>query len=275
MRSFTLSLLTSIGYNCQHLPSREPSNDNTSEAASHHVPVDYPLRGMGADAAEEINDMGTHIEGERSGLDDRHTGHSFREGAERAGSEPLTGRTWLHESGYGGRGGEPRTSSDHREESEQESSGHEGSARVEPQLLAEPSETIHGDVTMSSMHRTVAGEVLVHHLTQDERMIDPILLARNGRTARTLVKEGPLRLTMMAIAAGGDLPTHSTDGPVSIHVLQGEVLFHALGQDYSLNTGDVLVFAPGVEHSARSEAGVLFLLTVVHAPSAGSMAASE
>ncbi|MGI8548893.1 MAG: cupin domain-containing protein [Gemmatimonadaceae bacterium] len=125
------------------------------------------------------------------------------------------------------------------------------------------------------MHRTVAGEVLIHHLTQDEWMIDPVLLARHGRTARTLVKEGPLRLTMIAIAAGGDLPAHSTDGPVSIHVLQGEVRFEALDQEYPLATGDVLVLAPGVEHSARSATGCLFLLTVVHALSAGSPIPSE
>ena len=123
---------------------------------------------------------------------------------------------------------------------------------------------------MSSLERTLDGEVLVHHLTQDERMIDPLLLARNGRTARTLVKEGALRLTMIAIAARGDMPTHSTNGPVSIHVLQGEVTFEALGEKYPLSTGDVLVFAAGVEQSARSEPGCLFLLTVVHAPSAGS-----
>src|SRR6185503_19527286 len=45
---------------------------------------------------------------------------------------------------------------------------------------------------LSSMHRTLDGDVLVHHLTQDERLIDPSLLARHGRSARTLVKEGPL-----------------------------------------------------------------------------------
>ncbi len=106
-------------------------------------------------------------------------------------------------------------------------------------------------------------------------MIDPVLLAKHGRTARTLVKEGPLRLTMIAIAAGGDLPTHSTDGPVSIHVLQGAVVFQALGEEYSLSSGDVLVLAPSVEHSARSATGCLFLLTVVHTPSAGSRVASE
>ena len=128
---------------------------------------------------------------------------------------------------------------------------------------------------MSSMHRTIEGKVLVQHLAQDEQMIDQALLARHGRTARTLVKEGPLRLTIIAIAAGGDLPAHSAKGPVTIHILEGEVTFEALGHEYPLSTGDVLVLASGVEHAARSAAGGLFLLTVVHTPSAGSRTASK
>ena len=128
---------------------------------------------------------------------------------------------------------------------------------------------------MSSMHRTIEGEVLVWHLPQDEWTIDQVLLAQHGRTARTLVKEGPVRLTIIGIAAGGDVPAHSTDGPVTMHVLEGEILFSASEREYRLKTGDVLVLAPGVEHSARSATGSLFLLTVVHAPSAGSRSASE
>lgn len=117
---------------------------------------------------------------------------------------------------------------------------------------------------MSSMHRILDGDVLVHHLTQDERMIDPDLLARHGRAGRTLVKDGPLRLTIMGIAAGGVLPAHSTDAPVTVHLLEGEVTFSALGREYPLTTGDVLVLAPGIEHSARSEKGGTFLLTVIY-----------
>ena len=123
---------------------------------------------------------------------------------------------------------------------------------------------------MSSMHRTIDGEVLVSHLTADETLIDKELVARHGRSARTLVKEGPLRLTIMALAAGGDLPAHRTGGPVTIHVLEGELLFKALDRDYPLKAGDVLVLATGVEHSATSADGGTFLLTVFHAPSAGS-----
>jgi quercetin dioxygenase-like cupin family protein len=114
------------------------------------------------------------------------------------------------------------------------------------------------------MHRILDGEVLVHHLTQDERMLDPELLARHGRTARTLVKEGPLRLTIMGIAAGGVLPTHRTDAHVTIHLLEGEVMFTACDREYTLNVGDVLIFAPNVEHEARSATGGVFLLTVLY-----------
>jgi quercetin dioxygenase-like cupin family protein len=123
---------------------------------------------------------------------------------------------------------------------------------------------------MSSLRRTLEGDVLVHHLKRDEQMIDQELLARHGRTARTLVKEGPLRLTMIAIAAGGNLATHRAEGPVTIHLLEGDAVFDAEGGEYALGVGDVLVLAPGVPHGARSSAGCVLLLTVVHAPSAGT-----
>jgi quercetin dioxygenase-like cupin family protein len=120
---------------------------------------------------------------------------------------------------------------------------------------------------MSSMHRTISGDVLVQHLDSDAMTIDQRLLAANGRSGRTLVKEGPLRLTIMGLAAGGMLPPHSTDNPVSIQVLQGDVTFFALDNQYSLVPGDVLMFGPGVEHAARSRSGATFLLTVAYVPS--------
>jgi quercetin dioxygenase-like cupin family protein len=117
---------------------------------------------------------------------------------------------------------------------------------------------------MSPVHRTLEGDALVHHLTRDEQMIDPALLAQHGRTARTIAKQGPLRLTIIAVAAGGELPPHDADGPVAIHLLEGEVLFLARGREFILRPRDVLVLAAGVEHSARSATGCLLLLTVVH-----------
>ncbi len=123
------------------------------------------------------------------------------------------------------------------------------------------------------MHRTISGNVIAQHLGRDTMMIDADLLARHGRSARTLVKEGALRLTLMGLAAGGVLPPHSTDNPVSIQVFDGEVTFYALDEQYTLGVGDVLIFAARVEHAARSMRGATFLLTVAHSEPTGDMAA--
>jgi quercetin dioxygenase-like cupin family protein len=117
---------------------------------------------------------------------------------------------------------------------------------------------------MSSMHRTITGDVLVQHLSSDVMSIDQTLLEAHGRSARTLVKDGPLRLTIMALAAGGALPPHSTEHPLSIQVVEGDVTFYALDKEYTLSAGDVLIFAAGVEHAARSTSGASFLLTVAY-----------
>ncbi|MDQ2889819.1 MAG: cupin domain-containing protein [Gemmatimonadota bacterium] len=119
------------------------------------------------------------------------------------------------------------------------------------------------------MNRTIDGEVLVQHLSQDELTIDRELLAARGRSARTLIKEGPMRLVLMALSPGGDLPAHSTDEPVTIHVTDGQVVFRALGNEYWLSKGDVLMFAANVEHSATSDTGCVFLLTVVRTSTSG------
>ena len=123
---------------------------------------------------------------------------------------------------------------------------------------------------MSSMNRKIEGAVLVRHLKRDEQMIDQDLLARHGRSARTLVKDGPLRLTLIAIAAGGGMPSHHAEGPVSIHLLDGDVVIDAEGSEYTLVPGEVLVLDSGVQHGVRSSGGCMLLLTVVHLPSAGS-----
>jgi quercetin dioxygenase-like cupin family protein len=127
---------------------------------------------------------------------------------------------------------------------------------------------------MSSLNRKIDGDVLVRHLKRDEQTIDQDLLARHGRSARTLVKDGPLRLTLIAIAANGGMPSHRAEGPVSIHLLEGDVALDVDGSEYALAPGEVLVLAAGVQHVVRSSGGCVLLLTVVHLPSAGTPSAA-
>ena len=127
-------------------------------------------------------------------------------------------------------------------------------------------------VDMSSLKRNIGGPALVQHLTRADQLIDETILAKHGRSARTLSKDGPLRLTLIALAANGSLPAHSTDGPVTIHVLEGSVRFSVLEAEYELGQGDVLILSAGVQHSARSDNGTRFLLTVVQPPPEASEA---
>ncbi len=121
---------------------------------------------------------------------------------------------------------------------------------------------------MSSLERTITGDVLVQHLTDDEMLVDRELVEQHGRSARTLVKEGALRVTLIALATKGALPSHSTVGPISIQLLDGDITVSAAGKEYVLAQRDLLVVAAAVEHSARSIGGGSFLLTVVHAAQA-------
>lgn len=123
---------------------------------------------------------------------------------------------------------------------------------------------------MSSIDRPLSGPVLRFRLSEErEHTDDAVLLARHGRNARTLVKAGPLRVTLVVVAAGGKIAAHGSDGPISVHVLEGDIRFRAAGTEHALAPGDLLVVDGGVEHGVESSRGGTFLLTVVQ-PEAGT-----
>jgi quercetin dioxygenase-like cupin family protein len=117
---------------------------------------------------------------------------------------------------------------------------------------------------MSSIDRPLSGDVLRFHLGEERGHVnDVVLLERHGRNARTLVKEGPLRVTLVVMRAGGHIAAHRAGGPISVQVLDGDIEFRVGGREHRLAAGDLLVVDAGLEHDVASEAGGTFLLTVV------------
>ena len=117
---------------------------------------------------------------------------------------------------------------------------------------------------MSSMQRQLSGDALRFDLADEgARLNNPVLLERSGRIARTLAKNGPLRLTLIMVRAGGKIAPHRAAGPITVQVLDGDIRFHVAGQDHRLGAGDLLVLDPDMEHEVASETGGTFLLTVV------------
>ena len=113
------------------------------------------------------------------------------------------------------------------------------------------------------MTRPLADDVLQFRL-EDERlsMTGSEPFARGGRSARTLVKDGPLRVTLIALGAGARIAEHRADGPVTIQPVQGTIHVEVRGRVRTLEAGDLLALGPGVEHAVAAEDAAAFLLTV-------------
>ena len=88
---------------------------------------------------------------------------------------------------------------------------------------------------------------------------------KSKRTAKTLVKEGPLRVLVVALDAGGKLEEHAVDGPFSVQCLMGRVTAHVAGNNKELMTGDLLVVDTGVTHDIEAKDAAALLITITKA----------
>ncbi|MDB4887885.1 MAG: hypothetical protein JWN79_3323 [Gemmatimonadetes bacterium] len=118
---------------------------------------------------------------------------------------------------------------------------------------------------MSPVQHPVSGPALAFDLAQEVRTVHE-QLATTSRSARTLVKNGPLRVTLMGIAAGGEVASHSADGPITVQVLEGAIEFEANGKSWPLAAGSLFALDTGIVHRVRAPEGGVFLLTVAVAP---------
>ena len=124
-------------------------------------------------------------------------------------------------------------------------------------------EMIKGSTQMSSIDRPMHGDVLLFDLGHERRLTtDQDRIERSGRNARTLLKEDALRVTLIVVGAGGEIPEHQASGPIVVQVLEGAIAFTAAGVTHDLAAGQLLSLKAGIRHSVRSAAGGTFLLTV-------------
>lgn len=116
---------------------------------------------------------------------------------------------------------------------------------------------------MTSLDRPLSGDVLTFDLADEIDAARAAHAAAAGRTARTLLKDGPLRVTLILVHAGGTIPPHSADGPITIHVLSGSIRLDIAGREHHVTAGRIVAAAAGVEHAVAADEDAVFLLTVV------------
>ncbi len=110
---------------------------------------------------------------------------------------------------------------------------------------------------MSSMERQLSGDVLVVDLQDVPTVVPP-----SNRSARSVVKNGTLRATLVSLAPGGEVPEHHADGPITVQPLEGRIQFTSLGAVHDIGPGQLLALGAGVRHAVASASGATFLLTV-------------
>jgi quercetin dioxygenase-like cupin family protein len=116
---------------------------------------------------------------------------------------------------------------------------------------------------MPTIRRALADDVLRFHLDEEAfRLRRTAGLARSGRTARTLVKDGSSRVTLVGLGANGRIPEHHAEGPITILPFWGRITVTVEGEAHALEPGDLLALGARVPHSVESTAGGVFLLTV-------------
>ena len=109
----------------------------------------------------------------------------------------------------------------------------------------------------------ISGEVITLDIEQEEASIlEAAKAAGVGRAAKTLVKDGPLRVIILGLKLGASLQEHEAAGPVSVHVLSGQVDISSPGRSDPLRGGQALVFEAAVSHSLEAQSDSVVLLTI-------------
>lgn len=110
--------------------------------------------------------------------------------------------------------------------------------------------------------RRLAGKTLTFLLgAEDDTLREFAEAAPSGRAGKTLVKHGPLRITLVALKKGAALPAHQVAGPVSIHTIRGCLRLTTDNGDLDVPAGGLVALGPGVLHTARAHSDCAILIT--------------
>ncbi|HEY0673593.1 MAG TPA: cupin domain-containing protein [Longimicrobiales bacterium] len=112
------------------------------------------------------------------------------------------------------------------------------------------------------VERSLAADVLTFRLAEEQATVSASSRRGEGPAARTLVKNGPMRVTLISLAPGGEIKEHKAEGPITVHTLSGAMQFNTPEKSFELTAGDLLSLGAGIRHSVVSEEGATFLLTI-------------
>jgi quercetin dioxygenase-like cupin family protein len=109
----------------------------------------------------------------------------------------------------------------------------------------------------------ISGEVLTFDLKADaDDLLQRARAGKAGRAAKTLVKEGPLRIALVALRKGVSLKEHEVAGAVSVQVLRGRLGLQAAARQLDLRSAQLVVLDASVRHVATAVSDCTMLISM-------------
>lgn len=86
----------------------------------------------------------------------------------------------------------------------------------------------------------------------------------SDRNAMTIYKTDAMRIVLIALHKDAMLKEHSTNGVISVQVLDGEINFRTQGEKYKLTKGKMIALHRNITHEVTAVEESVFLLTVAN-----------
>lgn len=86
--------------------------------------------------------------------------------------------------------------------------------------------------------------------------------AREGHTARTLVRADDLRVVLIVMRAGAIIREHRANETASIHAIEGQLQVTLRDREIELVRDRMVVLGAGVHHDVRAADDCAFVLTL-------------
>lgn len=85
---------------------------------------------------------------------------------------------------------------------------------------------------------------------------------KSDRNAMTIYKTNGMRIVLIALHEDAVMEKHSTNGIVSLQLLDGEINFNVNNESFLLKPGQIIALHRNVPHSVAASKESVFLLTV-------------
>lgn len=113
----------------------------------------------------------------------------------------------------------------------------------------------------------MSGDLLHFTLgSEAESLLEQARASDQGRATKTLVKDGPLRLSVVTMRQGVKLDEHFAPGPSTVHVFRGRFRLSAGPGPVELGPGEIVAMDAEERHSVEALEDGALLLTVTIPP---------